>query len=59
MIIDTLVLRDVKVAYASTLLKANFTLPSIEMHNIGKDKGGATSGEVAMQLTQTLTSSIA
>ncbi|RPI75268.1 MAG: hypothetical protein EHM45_15350 [Desulfobacteraceae bacterium] len=54
MIVDTLILRDVRVTYSSALVKANLTLPSIEMYNIGKNKGGVTGGELAMLITQTL-----
>jgi len=54
MIVDTLILRDVKVTYTSALVNADLTLPSIEMYNIGKDKGGVTGGELAMLITQTL-----
>jgi hypothetical protein len=49
----------VKVSYTSSLVKADLTLPSIEMYNIGKDKGGVTGGELAMLVTQTLSLRIA
>jgi hypothetical protein len=59
MIVDALILRDVKVTYGSILVKADMTLPSIEMYNIGKDKGGVTGGELAMLITETLSLRIA
>ena len=54
MIVDALILRDVRVTYTSALVQADLTLPSIEMYGIGKDKGGVTGGELAMLVTQTL-----
>ncbi|HEX5364044.1 MAG TPA: hypothetical protein VFW59_07225 [Gallionella sp.] len=43
MIIESLVIRDIKVSYNGML---NLTLPDIELHNIGKRNGGATSAQV-------------
>lgn len=43
MIIDTFILRNAQVSYAG---KLNLSLPDIELHNIGKKSGGATSAQV-------------
>lgn len=43
MIIDTFILRNAKVSYSG---KLNLSLPDIELHNIGKKSGGATSAQV-------------
>lgn len=43
MIIDTFILRNAKVSYSG---KLDLSLPDIELHNIGKKSGGATSAQV-------------
>lgn len=43
MIVDSLVIRNAKVSYNG---KLDLTLPDIELHNIGKNTGGATPAQV-------------
>ena len=43
MIIESFIIRNAKVNYNGTL---GLTLPDIELHNIGKNAGGATSAQV-------------
>lgn len=47
LIIDSLVIHDAKVSYGGS---TPLTLPDIELHNIGKDTGGATSAQVVREL---------
>ncbi len=61
LIIENLYVRGGKVAIAATALggkKLDAALPDIHLTNIGKDKGGATPGEVADKLLAALNTDI-
>ncbi len=55
-IIESLTIRDIKVNYNGML---NLTLPDIELHNIGKKKGGATSAQVVNAIINELNTKLA
>lgn len=57
MIVDQLSIRDIKVTYSPILLEGKgfeISLPDIELRDIGKAKGGVTSGELAKVVTDAL-----
>ncbi|MDP1652854.1 MAG: hypothetical protein Q8L56_09045 [Rhodocyclaceae bacterium] len=57
MIVDHLSIRDIKVNYSPFLLEGQgfeISLPDIELRDIGKSKGGVTSGELAKVVMDTL-----
>jgi len=57
MIVDHLSIRDIKVNYSPILLEGNsfeISLPDIELRDVGKNKGGVTSGELAKVVMDTL-----
>ncbi|MCZ7655347.1 MAG: hypothetical protein M5R42_15320 [Rhodocyclaceae bacterium] len=57
MIVDHLSIRDIKVNYSPILLEGKgfeISLPDIELRDIGKNKGGVTSGELAKTVTDAL-----
>lgn len=57
MIVDHLSIRDIKVTYSPILLEGKgfeISLPDIELRDIGKNKGGVTSGELAKVVTDAL-----
>jgi len=57
LIVEALVIRDAKVSYAPATLqgkKVELPLPPIELRNIGKAKGGVTSGELAGEVIAAL-----
>ena len=54
LIVEQLSIRDARVSYAPGVLQGksiDFSLPNIEMRNIGKSKGGVTPGELANEIT--------
>ena len=57
MIVEHLSIRDIKVTYSPILLEGKgfeISLPDIELRDIGKAKGGVTSGELAKNVTDAL-----
>ena len=56
MIVDSLIIRNARVSYGGTL---DLTLPDIELHNIGKKTGGATSAQVVNAVIGELTAQMA
>lgn len=57
MIVDHLSIRDIKVTYSPILLEGKgfeISLPDIELRDIGKNKGGVTSSELAKTVTDAL-----
>lgn len=56
MIIESLVIRNAKVNYNGMI---ELTLPDIELHNIGKKRGGATSAQVVKAIVAELNTQIA
>lgn len=56
MIIESLAIRNIKVNYNGML---NLTLPDIELHNIGKKSGGATSAQVTRAIIAELNTKLA
>jgi len=57
MIVEHLSIRDIKVTYSPILLEGKgfeISLPDIELRDIGKAKGGVTSGELAKSVTDAL-----
>jgi uncharacterized protein involved in outer membrane biogenesis len=57
LIVDALSIRDAKVSYAPALLQGKsitLSLPNIELRNIGRAKGGITSGELASEIVGVL-----
>ena len=61
MIIETLSIHDAKAHYSPALMQGKeieLSLPNIDLHNIGKDKGGATSGEVTKAIIDALSSQL-
>ena len=57
LIVDSLSIRDAKVSYAPALLQGKsitLSLPNIELRNIGRAKGGVTSGELASEIVAAL-----
>ena len=57
-IIENLIIRDGKVAVSAALLKGkklSVPLPPIHLKDIGKDKGGASPGEVAEKIMASVT----
>lgn len=57
MIVEHLSIRDIKVTYSPILLEGKgfeISLPDIELRDIGKAKGGVTSGELAKVVTDAL-----
>jgi hypothetical protein len=57
-IIENLIIRDGKVSVSAALLKGkklSVPLPSIHLKDIGKDKGGASPGEVAEKIMASVT----
>ena len=57
MIIETLSIHGAKVAYSPAMLKGktiDLSLPDIDLHNIGKAKGGVTSSELAKEIIDAL-----
>lgn len=56
MIIDTFIIRNAKVNYNGML---DLSLPDIELHNIGKKTGGATSAQVAKTIVAELNTKLA
>ena len=60
-IIEKLSIREGRVDVAATMLgnrKVGATLPPVEMKDIGKSEGGATSGEVAEKILAAITSGV-
>lgn len=61
LIVEALSIRDAKVSYAPALLqgkKIELPLPNIELRNLGKAKGGITSGELAGEVVGALKSQV-
>lgn len=61
LIVETLSIRDAKVSYAPAMLQGKsmtLPLPNIELHNLGKAKGGVTGGELASEITGALKSQV-
>ncbi|HXU93757.1 MAG TPA: AsmA family protein [Gallionella sp.] len=56
MVIESLVIRNAKVNYNGMI---ELSLPDIELHNIGKKRGGATSAEVVNAIVAELNAQIA
>lgn len=56
MIIDSFIIRNAKVNYNGML---DLTLPDIELHNIGKKSGGATSAQVVKAIIAELNAKLA
>lgn len=56
MIIDSFIIRNAKVNYNGML---DLTLPDIELHNIGKKSGGATSAQVVKAIIAELNTKLA
>ena len=57
MIVEHLLIRDIKVTYSPILLEGKgfeISLPDIELRDIGKAKGGVTSGELVKVVTDAL-----
>ena len=57
-IIENLIIRDGKISVSAALLKGkklSVPLPSIHLKDIGKDKGGASPGEVAEKIMASVT----
>jgi len=57
-IIENLIIRDGKVSISAALLKGkklSVPLPSIHLKDIGKDKGGASPGEIAEKIMASVT----
>ena len=61
MIVDHLSIRNIKVAYYPAIMKGKtiqFSLSDIDLHNIGKAKGGVTSSELTKEIVNALKAQI-
>jgi hypothetical protein len=63
LIVESLTIRDARVTYAAQVARGtaaiSFTLPDIQLRNIGKDRGGVTPGELAKIIVDALAARIA
>lgn len=58
LIVENLTIRDAKAHYALMGKEIDMPLPDITLRNIGKEKGGATSGELTKAVMDSLTSQL-